>query len=36
VLNDIAHARELLSAAHVVEYREYLDCGYPADQCGDK
>ncbi len=36
VLNDVARARELLSGARVVEYREYLDCGYPADQCGDK
>ena len=36
VLNDIALARERLSGARVVEYREYLDCGYPPDQCGDK
>lgn len=27
VVADIAHARHLLSAASVVEYREYLDCG---------
>ena len=36
VLSDIALARERLSGARVVEYREYLDCGYPPDQCGDK
>ena len=35
VLNDVALARELLCVARVVEYREYLDCGYPADQCGE-
>lgn len=28
VLSDIAHARQLLATAQVVEYREYLDCGY--------
>ena len=32
VLNDIALARERLSGARVVEYREYLDCGFPPDQ----
>jgi riboflavin kinase/FMN adenylyltransferase len=36
VLNDIALARERLSGTRVVEYREYLDCGYPPDQRGDK
>jgi riboflavin kinase/FMN adenylyltransferase len=36
VLNDIALARERLCGARVVEYREYLDCGYPPDQCGDQ
>jgi riboflavin kinase/FMN adenylyltransferase len=28
VLKDIARARELLADSQVVEYREYLDCGY--------
>ena len=36
VLNDISLARERLSGARVVEYREYLDCGFPPDQCGEK
>lgn len=35
VLNDIALARKRLAGARVVEYREYLDCGYTAEQCGE-
>jgi riboflavin kinase/FMN adenylyltransferase len=35
VLKDIADARQRLADAQVVEYREYLDCGYTASQCGD-
>lgn len=35
VVRDIAHARELLESAQVVEYREYLDCGQDMPQGGD-
>ena len=34
VLKDIARARELLDDSQVVEYREYLDCGYNTGQKG--
>jgi riboflavin kinase/FMN adenylyltransferase len=36
VMKDIARARELLSDSQVVEYREYLDCGYRSTQVGEK
>jgi riboflavin kinase/FMN adenylyltransferase len=36
VLSDIDRARDRLAGARVVEYREYLDCGYLADHCGEK
>jgi riboflavin kinase/FMN adenylyltransferase len=35
VLKDIAQARALLSEAQVVEYREYLDCGYSSGVAGE-
>jgi riboflavin kinase/FMN adenylyltransferase len=35
VVRDIAHARQLLKTAQVVEYREYLDCGYDVPQGGE-
>ncbi|MGW8313722.1 MAG: bifunctional riboflavin kinase/FAD synthetase [Desulfuromonadales bacterium] len=34
VVRDIAHARQILEGAQVVEYREYLDCGYDLPQGG--
>ena len=36
VLKDIERARILFSDAQVVEYREYLDCGYSSGQDGEK
>ena len=35
VLNDIKRARALFSSSKVVEYREYLDCGYDARKPGE-
>ena len=32
VAEDIARARELLAGSQVVEYREYLDCGYQSGE----
>ncbi len=36
VAEDIARARDLLADSQVVEYREYLDCGYRCEQAGEK
>jgi riboflavin kinase/FMN adenylyltransferase len=36
VADDIVRARELLAGSQVVEYREYLDCGYNSEQGGEK
>ncbi len=36
VLNDITRAREMLLTSKVVEYREYLDCGYSPGMNGVK
>ncbi len=35
VVTDIEQARQLLADAQVVEYREYLDCGYSHSQSGE-
>jgi riboflavin kinase/FMN adenylyltransferase len=35
VVTDIAQARQLLADAQIVEYREYLDCGYSHSQSGE-
>jgi len=35
VLQDIDKARSLLAGARIVEYREYLDCGYGTEQRGE-
>jgi riboflavin kinase/FMN adenylyltransferase len=35
VVRDIAYAKLLLADAQVVEYREYLDCGYSHSQSGE-
>lgn len=36
VLEDICQARQMLANAQIVEYREYLDCGYTAEFRGEK
>lgn len=36
VIKDIERARILFSDTQVVEYREYLDCGYSSGQDGEK
>jgi riboflavin kinase/FMN adenylyltransferase len=35
VVEDIARARQMLADAQVVEYREYLDCGYSSTSGGE-
>ncbi len=35
VLDDIVRARQVLADAQVVEYREYLDCGYSCTSDGE-
>jgi riboflavin kinase/FMN adenylyltransferase len=36
VLDDIRRARQLLADARIVEYRDYLDCGFNAEQSGEE
>ena len=36
VVGDIARARKLLASTQIVEYREYLDCGYCAVSDGEQ
>ncbi len=35
VIEDIGRARQMLADAQVVEYREYLDCGYSSTSYGE-
>lgn len=36
IAGDVARARELLPRTRIVEYREYLDCGDAAMECGEE